>query len=249
MKVNIAKSNVIHFRPKSKNRTETDFLYNNERLELVSQYKYLGVVFDEFLDYTITAGILANSAGRALGSIYNKFKQNKGLGYTTSRKLYDSCVTPIFDYCTGVWGYNKLEKIDTIQNKAIRLYLGVHGYAPNKAINADMGWVSCRVRRHVQMLRLVNMNDSKIARRIFDWDKEHRGWCINVKDILMSVDSIDYFHSNRPIDLESAKRILYFNECQSWKEEVHNVPKLRTYILNKDQYGTEAYTFIINQIA
>ncbi len=38
-------------------------------------------------------------------------------------------------------------QIDTIQNRAIRFYLGVHKFASNIAINGDVGWISSSVRR------------------------------------------------------------------------------------------------------
>ena len=118
--------------------------------------KYIGVIFDEFLDYTKTATMLAESDKRSLGGIFNKYKINWRFGYSTYTKLQESCVIPTLDYCSSVWGYNVLDKINTIQKRAIRLFLGMHRFAANKAINADMWWVSCRTRRHVNMLRLWN---------------------------------------------------------------------------------------------
>ncbi len=78
-------------------------------------------------------------AGRALGAIYNKHRLNKGFGYNTYTKLYHSGVAPTLYYCSTVWGYCNLDKIDTVQNRALRLFLGVHKCAPNLSINADMG--------------------------------------------------------------------------------------------------------------
>ncbi len=46
--------------------------------------------------------ILANSAGRALEDIYNKYRLNKGFGYDTYTKLYHSDVVPILDYCSSL---------------------------------------------------------------------------------------------------------------------------------------------------
>ena len=91
-------------------------------IEIVSRYRYLGIVLDEMLDYSVTASVLADSSGRALGSLYTKYRNNKGFGHTTYTKMFDSCVSPILDYGSGVWGYNKLEKLDTVQNRAIRLF-------------------------------------------------------------------------------------------------------------------------------
>ena len=51
---------------------------------------------------------------------------------------------------------NALDKLDNIQHRAIRLYLDVNQFAPNKPINADMDWQNSKTRRHVNMLRLWN---------------------------------------------------------------------------------------------
>ena len=245
MKVNSKKSNVVHFRPKSCQMTDYSFTYDTETIEIVTKYKYLGLIFDEFLDYNATAAVLADSAGRALGAIYNKYKVNKGFGYETYTKLYESGVVPILDYCSGVWGYNFLEKIDAVQNRAIRLFLGVHKFAPNAAINADMGWVSCRTRRHVNMLhlwnRLVSMDDSRLTKAIFLWDKTKSGWCKNIKEILYNINCSEYFDNTAVIDLGVAKKLLHLVHCDNWRADVHNYPKLRTYVTFKHDYAVESY--------
>ena len=41
----------------------------------MESYNYLGVLLDEFLDSNKTAKLLADSAGRALGSLINKVKK------------------------------------------------------------------------------------------------------------------------------------------------------------------------------
>ena len=55
--------------------------------------------------------------------ILHKYKQIKGLGYYTYSKLYQSCVCPVLDYASEIWGYKGYDKIDRIQNRPIRAYL------------------------------------------------------------------------------------------------------------------------------
>ena len=74
-------------------------------IEMAEKYKYLGCVFNETLDYTCTAKILADAASRALGSVINKSKQIYGMYHKTYTSLYNKCVCTISDYCSGVWGY------------------------------------------------------------------------------------------------------------------------------------------------
>ena len=104
IKNNPKKSNAVHFRPHCHAKPSHEFKYGDEDVFTVSRYEYLGIIFDEFLDFNTTACILTDSAGRALGNIFSKYKMNKGFGYGTYTKLYMSGVTPIKDYCSGVWG-------------------------------------------------------------------------------------------------------------------------------------------------
>ncbi len=147
-------------------KNQTVFKYGECELEIVDKYKYLGIAFNEHLEYSMVAMILvANSAGRVQGAIYNKYRLNKGFGYNMYTKLYHSGVVPILDYCSSVCGYCNLDKIDTVQNRALRLFLGVHKFAPNLSINADMGWIPSKIHRHTEILRmwnsLVKMEDNR----------------------------------------------------------------------------------------
>ena len=96
---------------------------------------------------------LAESGGRALSAIISKFKQFKDIGYDTYSKMYDSCVTPVVDYGSGVWGKTKNAHSDLIQNKAYRYFLGVHNFTPVAAMQAEMGWLPSSSRKQLNILR------------------------------------------------------------------------------------------------
>ena len=93
----------MHFRVKRKARTDFSFKLGSSQLSVVEQYRYLGVVMQENLDYKITGNKLAEGANRALGKLLGKYYSNKGLGYKTYSALYETCVCPIIEYCAGVW--------------------------------------------------------------------------------------------------------------------------------------------------
>ena len=247
MRVNTNKSKVIHYRIKSQDRTKKEFMFGTTNLEVVSRYKYLGLVLDEFLNYETTAAILAESGGRALGAVYSKFKKLKGLGYNTYITLYNSGVTPILDYCSGVWGYAGFDKINTIQNRALRYYLGVHRFAPNLAINGDMGLTSCRIRRKIAMLklwnRLLDMDDDRLTKQIFVKDKQlcKNNWSADIKKVFEEIDSLSIFEEEQNVNIDFAKGIFDSKLCEQWKNDIEQVPKLRTYRIFKNEYETEPY--------
>ncbi len=117
-------------------------------LPIVTKYKYLGIVITEFIDYNnVVAQILADAANRALGSFINKYTKICDFGYYAYTKSFHSAVGPILDYASEVWGYKIFTEIDAVQNKAIRIFWGVHTFVPIAAINGDMGCTSSCVRR------------------------------------------------------------------------------------------------------
>ncbi len=247
MKINVNKSKVVHYRTKGSAATDVKFKLDNCEVEVVKQYKYLGMILDSSLDFLSTAKVLADSAGRALGAVMSKFKSNKGLGFNTYTKMFHTGVCPILDYCSGVWGFSKYECIDTVQNRAIRFYLGVHKFAPNLAINGDMGWYMSAVRRKVEMMRFWNrvhkVNHDRILKKVFLWDKLmcKRNWSFEIKQVFNDINMINAFHNDDMVDIEVVQKCLHENMCHKWSQDILNVPKLRTYVKFKQQYNTETY--------
>ena len=72
--INFDKPKVVHFRAVSRVRTEFNFMCGNSSLELVDQYKDLGIVFTEHLNLMQMSKIVAQSASRALGLLISKSK-------------------------------------------------------------------------------------------------------------------------------------------------------------------------------
>ena len=72
---------IMNFRPKQYRMTDFVFNLSGNFIEIVSLYKYLGVVFDEHLTFEKCSQVLAESRSRALGSIIVKSKKNERLHF------------------------------------------------------------------------------------------------------------------------------------------------------------------------
>jgi len=125
LRINISKTNIVHFRQKSQPRTSFEFKCGLSKIEVVPSYKYLGIWLDEHLDYQNCATATAESARKALGLLISKSRQFGNFPFEAFSSLYESLVIPRMDYGAGVWGFKTFPKLQTIQNKAIRhvLYL------------------------------------------------------------------------------------------------------------------------------
>ena len=110
-------------------------------IKISDKYVYLGLTLTEFLDYNVTAKIIAQSASRALGLVISKYKSLGGMPFDVFKKLFDSLVWSVISYGAAIWGTKSYSCINAVQNRAMRFYLGTGKYTPTAALFGDMGWI------------------------------------------------------------------------------------------------------------
>ena len=249
MVVNEDKTKVIHFRPLRKPVTRFSFMYGNSGLEIVQSYKYLGVFFDEYMTFHITANALAAAAGRALGVIRHKLTYLKECRCATFTKLFSSHVCAIMDYCAGVWGCKQFNQVEQVQLKALRYFLGVHRYAPVDMLLGDAGWISCYARHKIATVRLwnrlVSLPPQRLTSQVFYWDMascNRKGtWSYTVSYIFEELNLSDYFNSLSPCDVYQAHQSIEALENEKWNQRRYSKPKLRLYNMFKANFEQEEY--------
>ena len=245
--VNEDKTKIMHFRSSRSPRTEFVFTYGAFELEIVKYYKYLGIILDEFLKFEDAASTLAGAGGRALGAIISKFRTYKNIGFNTFSKMFDTSVSPILEYCSGVWGFKDFKECDKVHHRAARYFLGVHQKAPLLAISGDLGWTNSQNKRYINILRLWNrlltMDDNRLTKKVFLWDYSlcNQNWSAELLQVLQKIDLECIFHSTSICNLEHATNELLKIMNEDWKDKLLAKPKLRTYIKFKENYSTEDY--------
>ena len=247
LKLNVDKSSVVHFRPKRQRRSEFSFHFGPNNLNTVDKYKYLGILIDEHLTYEHCAKVLSDSAGRALGGIINKFKSLRDVGFTTFERMYDAGVMTVNNYASEIWGFKDFQCCKKVQNRAMRYYLGVHKFAPISGMQGDLGWLSVRYRRYKCMVnywnRLVKMSDNRLTKRVFIYDRERNrdNWSSDMRIVYLLLGMDDIFDSNTVCNkINVADELSRINNIH-WHNEIQNKPKLRTYVLFKNNVNIESY--------
>lgn len=128
------------------------------------------------LDLSKTVDNLISAASRALGGITSKYFTINGFDYNSFTTLYESLVIPILTYASGVWGIKKYQKAETIQHRAMRIFLGVNKVTPISSIYADLGWMPIHIRTHLSAITLWNrlclMDHNRLTRKIFVTDHQ-----------------------------------------------------------------------------
>ena len=192
MEINQDKTKIVHFRPHSVALTNQVFKLSNCDIITTNKYKYLGLYFNEHLDTDEMVKDVAKSAVRALGGMITKYNQIGGNSYEIFTKLYQSLVEPVMLYGAALWGSKGYNKLNVIQNRACKYFLGVPRSTSNVACMGDMGWLSVEAKQHLEMVRfwcrLKNMNKDKLTYRIHQWSLSMSRR--NIKTIEYSVKSM-----------------------------------------------------------
>ena len=247
--VNESKTKVMHIRPSRSPKTETKFRLGQTELDIVESYKYLGIFVDEHLNYNHTATLLSEAGSRALGALRNKIHNVKDIHLGTFTKLFNSGITPILDYCAGVWGFSNYKCLEDVQLKAARYFLGVHKLCPIAAIEGDIGWVKCSTRRKAEIINLwnhlVTLGDHRLPRRILRYDVElmnrNSNWSMDLVALLQAVNMDSDLTSFQQIDPDLVQKKLQMLQQNAWNDLRYQKIKLRNYNLFKGDMTAESY--------
>jgi hypothetical protein len=202
------------------------------------------------MDYSFAAEELSESASRALGSIIYRYKSYPEMGYSTFTKLYENCVIPVMDYASAIWGFKKFPKLDNIQHRAQRIFMGVHRFAPLLGLEGYMGWLNRTSQRRINMLRywnrLLAMKNSRLTKQIFAWEYSNgrENWCSELLEMFKDLN-IEFLYENfMPCNIKLATNQFIHLENIEWKKAIVDKPKLRLYRMLKSDKGTEKFVKI-----
>ena len=262
--VSMTKTNVMIFNAKKKQKSST-FSYNNEVVEVVESYKYLGFLIcsnhkDIFHDVYQQ---LASKGRKTSYQAYTCCQYHVGRPCPRlALKLFDSQIRPSMDYGCEIWGTNNtkgMRDMEPIHLKFLKAMLGVRKQTTSAAVYADTGRVPLRIHWEVQTLkyweRILDLPDTHILHKCYlqllSLDNSGQvNWYSNVKNLLCSIseryqrswDTQDTSSDSKAI--ASSSRILhqlYIDNLMSDIQTSGEGKKLRTYKLFKTEFHLEHY--------
>ncbi len=117
--------------------TQFKFHCGDSEIFVVDKY---GLVLSEFLDYGQMAKVVAQPAHRTLGLLVTKCKSHGDMPFTCFSKLYNHLVQPIIGFGAATWGHRNFARIEAVQYRASRFYVGVGRKTPPASLYGETGW-------------------------------------------------------------------------------------------------------------
>ena len=138
LKVNCSKTNIVIF---SRGRVETgkyNFRFGTTDIQVVTQYKYLGLMFNYNGRFRQGELLLKQRATRAMYGLISKCRKFN-LPVDMQLELFKSMVSPVMLYGAEVWGHYVIRDLEQLHLKFLKYTLHVHKYTSNDIVYGELG--------------------------------------------------------------------------------------------------------------
>ena len=254
LSVNVDKTKILIF-SRGKIRNKPIFIFNDDEVEVVDSFKYLGVLFNYNNKPQKCKKFLYDQAYKAMFAVIQKSKKLY-LPVDLMIELFDKLVTPILTYGAEVWGFGDNVLLERLYLKFMKMVLHVKRSTPSCMVYGETGTFPIQLSILQKMLgfwsKLCNSErPHKISVTLYRLLKELdlRGvysspWILKVKNVLDSLGMSDLW-INDNFNVEwfkvAVKLRLKDQYLQSWTAETEGLSYCTIYRLFKNQFGVEKY--------
>ena len=235
--INVSKTKVMVFRKGGVLPRNLVFYYNGVVLEIVKEFKYLGIVFTSGGSFSEAQNTLAGQAQKAI------FKLNKYLYKFTyispkhKLDLFDKLITPILNYSCEVWGFSQANAVERVHLSFCKKLLGVKKSTQNDFIYGEFGRISYQTKRFFIIIKywfkILSAHNNKYIKVVYELmlrDIEllprKVNWASLVRHLLMTLGFYDVWLGqgvgNYDEFMTALKQRLTDNFVQNWHSRLED---------------------------
>ena len=254
LSINKSKTKVLIF---SKGRRPNhSFKIGDDEIEIVSDYKYLGVLFGRSGSFLSAKKYIASQATRAVYSLLKKARSLL-LPIDMQIEMFEKTIKPILLYGCEIWGYGNIDILEQVQLKFLKLVLNLKKSTPTCMVLGETGVLPLKVDIQCRIISFwsklicpvtnnLSSNLYLIAKSYFEnSNSQYFQWFDNVRNILISCGFSGFWDTqmfpNRNWLIKSTKQKLtdlYLNE---WKNEIETNTSCIIYRMFKSKFEFEKY--------
>jgi len=256
--VNIQKTKVMVFRLGGHLAKHEKWFLGCQQLEVVSEYRYLGVALSTKLS---TYSIIYNLAGRAKAAVYRVMRSLRKLVHVTPEvvfKIFDCQIQPMLLYGSEVWGMDDCQAIETVHLAMLKQFLNVSSRAPNIMVYGDTGrfplYINATLRSIKYWLKVLKMEEHRFpfkAYQMLKGIKKGHTWASKIRDVLTEHGFENVWNeqgaSNEIDFLKSLRQQLINSFNSKWKDDLRRSNRCSLYGSMKSFPQVEMYLYSLDK--
>ena len=169
------KTKCMHFCQSRKLHLDPELTLDGIQIEVVPEFKFLGLLFDSKLSFIPHINYLSNKCHKALNLLRVVSSMDWGADRKVLLRLYRTLVRSKLDYGCIVYGSARqlyLRKLDSIYNQGLQLALGALRTSPVNSLYAEANEPSLNLRRKKlslqYYLKLTSNRDNPTHKVVFE---------------------------------------------------------------------------------
>ena len=261
--VNLQKSNVVVFRNGGHIAAREKWFYDGMKLEIVNQFKYLGVIFSTGLTFSYAHEDMANRAKKGVVGI---LKLLWTLGDQSPKlffKLFDCQIHPMLTYGSEVWGLiadNRI--IERIHLFAIKRLLNASPRTPNALVYGETGryplYISTYTRCIKYWLNILRMQEDRIPLKSYKMlynmhCNNKNNWASSVCFTLYRYGYGHVWENQGVCDIRAFlcefKQRLIDCYLQGWNSDINSKDRYAFFSSFKQTHGLSQYLLTVKNVA
>ena len=252
--INTSKTKVMIF---SKGRLPRNlkFYFKTEEIEIVNEYKYLGILLAHSGSFLNAKKFIVDQANSALFSLQRKIR-NLNLPIDMQIDLFDKMITPILLYGCEIWGFGSLDLIERVQLKFYKQILHLKKSTPSFMVYGELGAYPLFIDIQSRMVSFwCKLNDSgkndiattfyKLIYHLNEQNQLNSPWLNHIKTIINTNGFGNVWTSHNEVNskwfVQAFKQKLKDQYIQTWSSLINQSSSSKNYRIFKETFSRNAY--------
>lgn len=137
--VNLDKSKILVFRKGARLSISEKWYYNNDPIEVVNQYKYLGVLLTYNMSFNKHLSEKLTASKNAINYSWTSILKNKNILPSKKVKVFEAASRSILCYAGQVWGFQEYEQVEKLQRYFLKRSFNLPNNTPNYMLHVETG--------------------------------------------------------------------------------------------------------------
>ena len=168
--VNISKTKVLIF-TSGRYAKNYHFFFKDKELELVTEYKYLGIYLSKSGSYVSCKKHIADQANNAMYSLLRKIRV-LNLPIEMQIDLFNKLIKPILLYGCEIWAVGNIDVIERVQLKFLKMILNLKKSTPSYMVYGETGTFPLRVDTEPRIIsywtKLIDFNTNRLSNMMYN---------------------------------------------------------------------------------
>lgn len=255
LQINLEKSKIMIFSGGGRMAKNERWFYHGQQIEVVNEYKYLGVILTTKLSWAKHFKLKFAQATTALNATWWKLLGNRNIAHSVKYKIFNTTMQSIMCYAAQVWGYEEFNDVEKLQRFFIKRVFWLPVNTPNYMLYTETGlapiFVNTLKLQIDYICKIMSLKEDRLPRKLANiilnkgelYIKEWRNISDNCEMILdINADNISEWKGKlydlvKKVDEEYRRKAL-----ASARNSMHrNIYNELRYDLGENNYFKDSY--------